>query len=162
MIVAIDGFGASGKSSVAQSLARQFDGYVVGLDDFTRPGTRTWEHERFIDEVLTPLRSGEDARYRLWSYDDDRPRGEQVVPVGSLVIVEGVSALALAVVERVGRWWDLALWIDAPATLRRERIDERDGSEMLPRWEQEWWPSEEHYFADEDPLRRADFVLRAT
>lgn len=161
MIVAVDGFGASGKTRAARSLARQFSGHVIGLDDFTRPGTPTWEHERFVAEVLVPLRAGRDAVYRPWSYADDRPRTPVRVPAGSLVIVEGVSALARAVVDRVGIWWDLALWIDAPARLRRERIDERDGPSLLSRWQREWWPSEERYFADEDPLSLVDFVLRA-
>lgn len=160
MIVAIDGFGASGKSVLAARLAEEFSGHVVGLDDFTRPGTPTWEHERFIDEVLTPLRAGRDALFRPWPYSQDAPSEPVRVPAGGLVLVEGVSALALAVVERVGRWWDLSVWVEASEATRRARIAERDGEALLPLWEGQWWPSERRYFAEEDPASRADFVLR--
>ncbi|NLE98936.1 MAG: hypothetical protein GX596_13250 [Propionibacterium sp.] len=161
MIVAIDGFGASGKSVFASRLAREFGGHVVALDDFTRPGTPTWEHERFIDEVLVPLRAGRPAVYRPWRYDQRSPGPLVTIPPDGLVIVEGVSALALAVVERVGRWWDVAFWVDADVALRTARIAERDGESLRPLWEQQWWPSEQHYFDTESPADRADFVLRA-
>lgn len=161
MILAIDGFGASGKSVLAARLAEQFGGHVVGLDDFTRPGTPTWEHDRFVDEVLQPLRDGCPAVFRPWRYDAPAPSAPVTVPAGGLVIVEGVSALARAVVDRAGTWWDLALWVDADERLRRRRILERDGEAMLRVWEADWWPSERRYFADEDPLSRADLVVRA-
>jgi uridine kinase len=161
LIVAVDGFGASGKSVFAARLASRFGGNVVGLDDFTRPGTPTWEHERFVDEILTPLRDGHDAVYRPWRYDQVSPGQLVTIPCG-LVVVEGVSALTLQVVERVGIWWDLSVWVEAGEDLRRARIAARDGAPLLPLWEERWWPSEQRYFADEDPLSRADFVLRAT
>lgn len=161
MIVAIDGFGASGKSVFAARLAEEFGGHVIALDDFTRPGTPTWEHDRFVDEVLTPLRSGLAATYRPWRYDQDSPGEPVTVPPGGLVVVEGVSALALPVVERVGRWWDLAIWVDADDAVRRERILERDGAALMPLWQQQWWPSEQYYFDVETPLERTDFVVRA-
>lgn len=161
MILAIDGFGASGKSVLAARLAEQFAGRVVALDDFTRPGTPTWEHARFVDEVLTPLRAGRAAEYRPWRYDQASPSPAVRVPPGGLVIVEGVSALALAAVELAGAWWDLSVWVDADDALRQTRIAERDGEALLPLWREQWWPSEQRYFAEESPLERADFVLRA-
>ena len=133
---------------------------MVTLDDFARPGTPTWEHERFIDEVLRPLREGREASYQRWPHDAAMPVGAGVVAPGGLVIVEGVSALALAVVERVGRWWDLSLWLDVSEEERRRRISARDGDGLAERWVDEWWPSERRYFRDERPLDRADFIIR--
>lgn len=160
MIVAIDGFGASGKSVFAARLAQQFHGHVVALDDFSRPGTAAWEHQRVIDEVLTPLHTGRNALYRPWRYDADEPGEPLEVPADALVIVEGVSALALEVVDRIGVWWDLSFWVDTPLDKRRARIRRRDGQALLPLWEQEWWPSEQHYYKTQRPKERADFILR--
>lgn len=141
-------------------MAWQYAGQVVTLDDFARPGTPTWEDERFIDEVLRPLREGREASYQRWPHDAATPVGAGVVAPGGLVIVEGVSALALAVVERVGRWWDLSLWLDVSEEERRRRISARDGDGLAERWVDEWWPSERRYFRDERPLDRADFIIR--
>ena len=159
MIVAIDGFGASGKTSLAARMAREFNGHVVALDDFTRPGTTTWEHQRFIDEVLVPLRDGRDAAYRRWRFDAPAPSSPVVVPADGLVIVEGVSALALEVVEAVGIWWDVSLWVDVDEAVRRARIRDRDGEALMPLWENHWWPSEQYYFETQHPQDRADFVV---
>lgn len=87
------------------------------------------------------------------------PTAEVTVPAGGLIIVEGVSALALEVVERVGQWWDLSFWIECNEATRRARIAERDGEASLDLWEQSWWPSERHYVATQDPESRADFTL---
>lgn len=141
-------------------MARRFNGHVVCLDDFSRPGTPTWEHERFIVEVLEPLRRGSPATYSVWRWDSPEPTGRRTVPPGGLVLVEGVSALTLAVVERVGRWWDLSVWVDADEKTRRQRILRRDGHCLDELWEEHWWPSERRYFDEERPLDRADFVLR--
>ena len=160
MLVAIDGFGASGKSSFAHALADRHDGVVVSLDAFARPGTPTWEHDRFVDEVLTPLRAGRPATYHRWPPDAPAPVATATVPPRGLVLVEGVSVLALAVVERLGVWWDLSLWLDVPEPVRRRRIARRDGERLAGRWAREWWPSEQRYAADERPLDRVDLVVR--
>lgn len=162
MIVAIDGFGASGKSSLAAKLAAQCHGQVICLDDFARPGTPTWEHERFIDEVLTPLRAGCEAVYHRWRHDAPVSLGQARVEPSRPVFVEGVSALALGVVERVGRWWDLSLWLEVDEATRRRRIAKRDTAALMACWEQQWWPSERRYFTTEHPLTRADFVVRGS
>ena len=132
----------------------------MALDDFARPGTPTWEHDRFLDEVLVPLRAGRPATYRRWPHDADAPVGTVVVDPARTVIVEGVSALALAVVANVGCWWDLSLWVDVDEAERRRRVAARDGETLAERWEQHWWPSERRYFAVERPLDRADFIVR--
>lgn len=134
----------------------------MSLDSFARPGTPTWEHGRFVDEVLTPLRAGRTARYRSWPFDAATPRGWAEVPAGGLVVVEGVSALAHAVTDRVGRWWDLSLWIDVPEDIRRARIEQRDPPSVLRMWRELWWPSEQRYLDDEQPHLRADFVVCGT
>lgn len=135
------------------------DGYVVQLDDFTRPGTATWEHERFVDDVLTPLRTGRDARYRRWRFDMTTAGEELVVPAGATVLVEGVSALTTEVTDRVGRWWDVAIWVSCGEGHRRRRIRERDGDALAERWARDWWPSERRYFEEQRPDLTADIVL---
>lgn len=140
-------------------LSARFGGHVVSLDDLTRPGTPTWEHDRFVDELLTPLRAGREARYRRWRWDMAAPGEELAVPTGGLVIVEGVSALTRAVTDRVGRWWDVALWVDCDEAIRRRRIRERDGDALAETWARDWWPSEQRYLSEERPDLVADFVV---
>ena len=71
--------------------------------------------------------------------------------------MEGVSTTDV----RLPVPWDLTVWVDAPAELRRQRITERDPPELLRRWRTDWWPSEEEYVAAQDPRSRADAVVRS-
>lgn len=159
MVIAVDGCGGAGKSTLAMELAAATGGVVVALDDFTAPGTPTWEHARFLSEVLVPFRARGAARYRPHRWDSPTPGAERPIDHGPL-IVEGVSALAEeAVMLADGPWWDLAVWVDADEVTRRQRIRQRDPEAVQDTWRDQWWPSEEAYVAAQDPQRRADIVI---
>lgn len=131
--IGIDGRGASGKTTLAAELGQAFPhAHLVHIDDFAGPGIPEWDWTRFIHEVRDPLAAA-----------------------GELVIVEGVSCTR----AEVGIDWDLRIWVDAPYETRLRRARERDGEAMLPRWLQDWMPSEERYIAREHPDERADLVV---
>ena len=55
VLVAIDGAGGAGKSSLAASIADQMhSSFIVCLDDFARPSVPGWDQERFRRQVLNP------------------------------------------------------------------------------------------------------------
>ncbi|MGN1003224.1 MAG: uridine kinase, partial [Oscillospiraceae bacterium] len=102
-LVALDGRCASGKTTLAARLQAACGCGVVHLDDFfLRPEQRTKEryatpgenidHERFLAEVLLPLRRGEAAVYR--PYDCARQAlGDPVrVEPSPVVVAEGSYA----------------------------------------------------------------------
>lgn len=67
-IVAIDGLGGAGKSTLAASLSGRFDGTVIHTDDFA-----SWDEPlewwpRMIDEVLIPFASNRAARFRRFDW----------------------------------------------------------------------------------------------
>jgi len=75
IIVAIDGSCTAGKSTLALALAGEYDCNLIHMDDFfLRPEQRTPErlaetggnvdYERFLSEVLIPLKAGEAFSYR--------------------------------------------------------------------------------------------------
>jgi uridine kinase len=71
-------------------------------------------------------------------------------------VVEGVSAIR----REVAVTWALTIWVQTPRELRLARALERDGPARLAQWTQVWIPSEEAYFAAQDPRTRADLVVR--
>ncbi len=58
--------------------------------------------------------------------------------------------------------WAVRVWIDAPRDVRLRRALERDGPRLVPRWLEDWMPSEEAYIAREHPLPRADLLVDGT
>ncbi len=155
--VGVDGFGAAGKTTLAAAIARVLPGAeVVHVDDFARPSVGTWERERFVAQVLTPLRAGRPGRYQRWDWASDAGAEWHEVPLGVPVVVEGVSSTD----ERLGVPWDVQVWVEADREVRLARALERDGEAMLERWLHDWMPSEERYAAAQRPRERADFWVR--
>ena len=140
--VGVDGFGASGKTTLASAIAAHLPGSVViHIDDFARPDLRGWERDRFDRQVLQPLRAGRPGRYQRWDFLGNRGAEWHAVPVGRPVIVEGVSATDV----RLGVAWDVTLWVEVPYEVRLARARERDGPEWMERWLTDWMPSEQAY-----------------
>lgn len=170
VILAIDGRSGAGKSSLAALLASVYDGaLVVHMDDFflqrhqrtaqrlQTPGGNV-DHERFLEEVLLPMRRGEAFWYR--PFDCGRMEigeGMRLLP-GRLCIVEGSYSLhpSLASVVDLG----VALRIDAAA--QRARILARNGEQMLARFTEMWIPLEEQYISATRLFARCDRVIDVT
>ena len=156
--VGVDGFGASGKSTLARAIAEHLPGsVVVSTDDFARPGIAGWEWERFARELVGPLLAGQVARYQRWPYDSLRGLDWVEVPPGVPVIVEGVSSTDL----RLRVPWDVTVWVDASPEVRWQRIVNRDPAAVLEHWRTDWMPSEQAYAAEQNPMNRAHAIVSA-
>ncbi len=154
--IGVDGFGASGKTTLAGAIADALPGsVVVHIDDFARPDLSGWERDRFVAQVLMPLLAGRPARYQCWDFASNVGADWLTVPVGVPVIVEGVSSTDV----RLGVPWDVTLWVDVAYEVRLARARERDGPEMMDRWLADWMPSEEAYAAAQRPQERVDAIV---
>ncbi len=161
--VAFDGRCASGKSTAAELFARIFDADVIHCDDFfLPPELRTSEryaepggnihYERFMDEVVEKLPSGEDFSYGVFDCAERKITRTANVGANSLVIIEG----AYATHPRFGRYYDLSVFFDVSPAVRRERIAARDGADALRMFEEKWIPFEEAYITATAADTRAD------
>ena len=109
--VGVDGCGAAGKTTLAARLHAALPGsVVVHVDDFARPGVPTWEHDRFLAQLVEPLRAGRRARYQRWDWHADAGRAWVEVDPGRVMIIEGVSSTDV----RLGIDWDCTIWVEAP------------------------------------------------
>jgi hypothetical protein len=155
--VGVDGFGAAGKSTLARRIAAELPGAcVIEVDDFARVGVPGWDRELFGAQVLAPLLAGRPARYQRWDLMADVGLDWVEVPCGVPVVVEGVSATD----NRVPVPWDVTVWLDTPADVRRRRILVRDSDPaLLERWRTDWLPSEQAYAAEQDPRARVDLIV---
>ncbi|MDD3369282.1 MAG: uridine kinase [Lachnospiraceae bacterium] len=167
-IVAIDGRAAAGKSMLAERLQREFErSAVVHMDDFFLPPelrtkTRYQEpggnvhHERFQEEVLTPLREGTLHSYRRFSCHSMSYEREPIVlgdPV--LVIVEGAYATS----PRFGHFYDLSIFLDVAPAIQKERICNRNGKENWVNFETKWIPMEENYIRHYRVAENCDHIV---
>lgn len=168
LVLAIDGRCASGKSTLALQLQEVLGCTLVHMDDFfLRPEQRTPErfatpgenvdHERFLQEVLMPLRAGKPFDFR--PYDCGTQSLTELVHVvpQSLRIVEGSYACH----PELWPHYDARIFLSVDPAVQLERILTRDGEAMQRRFEREWIPLEEKYFAAYDLEDRCDLVLKS-
>lgn len=154
VILAIDGRCGSGKTTLAGMIAHRYKAEVIHMDDFfLRKEQRTPERlaepggnvdrERFRQEVILPIREGQD-RFEYQRYDCSRQElGETVHIVTSpLIVIEG----AYSCHPYFGDIYDIRVFMDVDPAEQQKRILTRNGPEMLPRFISEWIPKEELYF----------------
>ena len=152
-VVAIDGHGGAGKSSLAMLLSRSLDAPVVRTDDFA-----SWENPvdwwpELIERVLEPLAAGRTASYRPTSWGGPE-REPIVIDPTDIMLVEGVSASR----ESFRPYLAYSIWVETPRELRLRRGLERDGEGALVDWER-WMAAEDAYVERERPAAHADIVL---
>ena len=154
-IIAVDGPGGAGKSTLATRLAAALgDVPVVHTDDFA-----SWENPlewwpRLIEQVLEPLSANQTARYQRHDWDArNLAEWHEVAPDGYLIL-EGVSASR----EAFRPYLTYRIWVETPRDERLRRGLERDGESMRPQWEQ-WMSEEDGYIEREHPEQSADVVV---
>lgn len=167
-ILAIDGRAASGKTTVAEKLAKDFQGSVIHMDDFFLPEELRTEgryympggnihYERFQEEILPLLKSGELREYRRFSCEKMAFEEETVkLPNHQFYIVEG----AYSTHPIFGYYFDRALFFNISAEEQKRRIIARDGEEGWKMFEQKWIPLEEEYFEKFGIEERCNYTLR--
>jgi len=167
--VAIDGFAAAGKSTLAAALAERFYAPVIHMDDFfLRPEQRTpmrftepggnVDHERFAAEALPHISLHDAFSYRRFDCKK-MALGERVfIPENDVVIVEGSYSCHVNLIYV----YDIKIFLKVGKSEQRRRIHERNGEDGLLAFEEKWIPLEMRYFDAQKPDLKCDFVIDNT
>jgi len=165
VIIAIDGRCGGGKTTLAHQLSKAFDCNVIHIDDFfLQPHQRTAErlgkagenvdHERFLTEVLIPLKENKPFSYRPFSCKNQE-LGEAVeVEPKPVTIVEGSYSCH----PNLWDYYDLRIFVDIDPDEQMKRITSRNGSEAAKAFKNKWIPLEEKYFGAYNIKNRCDIV----
>ena len=166
--VAIEGNSGAGKSTLASLISEVYDCNVFHTDDFFLPPEHKTEkrlsqpggnvdYERLRNEVIAGILSGGPFGYRRY----DCRTGELSAPVHvtprRLNVVEGVYSLHPALCDV----YNLKIFLKADGGVQKRRILERNGAELFRRFEEEWIPLENRYFAELHTMESCDLVFCA-
>lgn len=166
-LVAIDGRGGSGKSTFARLLADKLQASIVQTDDFAGwDNTLDW-WPLFIEKVFDPICEGAKTlsyeRSKWWENHHPEPvKNQRVTPI---MILEGVSSLR----KEFRPYISVGIFIDTPKEVCLQRgLDRDEGNntgkstaDLTKIWE-EWQRDENEYFARDDPMSFANFVITGT
>jgi uridine kinase len=171
-VVAIDGGGGAGKSTLAKGIRDRLgnvsilrtDHFYLPLNEY-RAGRLTPDEayrryfpwERMRDEALTPLRRGQTARYQRHDWETDRLDQWVTVEPDEIVLVEGVYSARPEIRPLI----DLAIFVETPRDERRRRMLSRGHleSDIDNDWLTPWMAAEDWYFANVRPAEHADLVV---
>jgi uridine kinase len=166
-IVAIDGRGASGKTTLAARLqAHAPASAVVHTDDLAwHEPLFAWGH-LLADHVLRPLRQGRAVSFRPPAWERRGRVGAVVVPAGlDLVLVEGSGASQRDHAELI----DATVWVQAAFDEAEQRGITRDVAEgvngdqvQAAAFWQAWMTEELPFFERQRPWERACIVVNGT
>lgn len=151
--IAIDGRCASGKTTMANMLAKVLEAGVVHMDDFFLPmELRTEErfkspggnvhYERVAKEVLPSLYTEEGFSYQRFDCSKMTLGNYVTVKGAKYYIVEGAYSCHPA----LGGYMSIKVFSDVEREEQIERIRRRDGEEYLKAFLNKWIPLEEEYF----------------
>ena len=152
IVFAIDGGCGSGKTTLANMLREFFDCNVFRMDDFfLQPHQRTKERyeeaggnvdrERFLEEVLIPLKKGEQIHYKRFDCKTFTILPEVIIEPRKINIIEGSYSMHPLLAE----YYDFGVFLEIDSNLQRERILKRNTLEMANRFFETWIPMEEMY-----------------
>ena len=168
IVIAIDGNCTAGKTTLASILEKEYDCNVFHMDDFfLRPQQRTAEryaqpggnvdYERFREEVLLPLKSGNGFSYRPFACKTFTLSDAVQITPKQLNIVEGTYCQH----PYFGDVYDLKLFLSVAPELQRERVFHRP-QHVQERFFTDWIPMEKLYFEFYQISAKADLRLDMT
>ena len=164
-LVAIDGNSAAGKSTLAKLLKSVYSCNIFSMDDFfLRPVQRTRDrlaepggnidYERFSEEIIEQLKSGEPFIYRPYDCQVQKLAEKVIVTPNLLNVVEGVYSLH----PYFDEIYDIKVFLGLNSEEQRRRLLERNPG-LYDRFIEEWVPMENKYFNVFQIPDKCDFLF---
>jgi len=179
-IVAIDGLGGAGKSTVANKLAEELqsictvelihiDNHIVesnkryntGHSEWYEYYYLQWDVELLKNNMLLPLHNNNlQLRLPFYNQSADTVNDRKIqLETNSILMIEGVFLLR----HEWRNLYDYRLFLDIPRTVREERVLLRDAyigdfQARLNKYQRRYWPAEEYYLEKENPLAVANKI----
>lgn len=168
-VIGIDGYCASGKTTLAMKLEKKYGAQIIHMDDFFLPfDMRTDKrlsqaggnvhYERFNAEIVSGLRKGMKFAYRAFCCKSGTLDEIKELFPHKPVIIEGSYAFH----PEIKADYDLKIFLKADYKTRLERILERNGAEALEVFKIKWIPLEDKYFTEFSIEEKCDIIIKQT
>lgn len=159
-VIGIDGPAGSGKTTLANSLAKLLpDSFIVHMDDLYEG----WNQdlllelaERIKEEILEPIQNGLEANFKKYDWAKESFVDSVHIPKCQYLILEGVGSTNPLLTDFLA----IRIWVEANPDQLLDRLIERDGLALKNQLMQ-WQKHETNYFSELGIKDRADFQFQA-
>ena len=156
-IITIDGPAGSGKTTLAEKLAKELvNSEVVHMDDLYEGwnNTLTPYLSRKLERLLQDAVVTGEIKYSPYDWNKNTFKSEISFPLPDFLILEGVGSGQ----KIIRNFASYSIWIWAPPELRLKRGLERDGAHLRDEWLR-FQSLEAEHFAKEQTASSADCHL---
>lgn len=154
LLIAIDGMCGAGKSTLGSLLQERLGGNLFHMDDFfLQPHQRTEErlneiggnvdYERFNEEILRKLEDAESFEYGVFDCSKQCINRRVYAEKKRVSIIEGSYCLHPYFKKKA----DICIFLEVEKEEQIRRIRERNTTEQVKRFKDEWIPKENVYFS---------------
>lgn len=167
-LIAISGFGGSGKTTIANRIGEILNSSVIGVDSFQTKGAfntnfslwKIMDFARLENEVLKPFSQGN----RIINYGHFDAKNELIFETrqmknDGLLIVEGVGLFR----PELNEYFSFKIWVECPIEQAIERGKKRDreeyGNPTDERWDGVWKNNDLEYYEMFQPHKLADSIV---
>lgn len=166
IILGIDGYCGSGKTTLAKKLGEYYGCEVIAMDDFYLPSEMKTEerlsqlggnvyYERVLKEVFQGIQGGEDFSYERYDCKCGMLLEPTLVKAQKLYIIEGSYSMHPVLYD----YYDLRVFLTIGPEEQSERILKRNGKVIHKRFIEAWIPLENLYFEGLSIKEKCDLVL---
>lgn len=183
-VLGIDGLGGSGKTTFVQMLIASFKAEgiktnILHIDDFIYPKSvrydsskkewecyyyLQWRYDYLLKEIFIPIKSGHTIDKQIEIYDKDKDNyyfQHLKLDCDTILIIEGVFLQRI----ELRPFLDYVVFIDVPKEERLKRVLNRDtyigdGKAIVAKYENRYFPAEEHYITHYTPAKKANHTIR--
>ncbi len=167
-IIAVSGFGGSGKSTFAKLLGELLDISVISIDSFQKDGAfdseyKLWEimdYSRLEKEVLQPFLNNQ-SNITYGHFDPIKRKVTDNIKINTnrKLIIEGVGLFR----PELLKYFTYKIWMDSPletSIARGKRRDKNDfGTPTDEYWDGIWKKNDLEYIEEYKPKQAADYIF---